>query len=248
MARVQEHRLAGALLNHPSRIHDGHTVDDGIDNGEVVRHVHHRYPELAPESSDFLEDSRLGDYVQSSRGFVKNDETGPSGKSSGDGNTLLLTTRQLVREPTKELPVCRKMHTLERLREHLVNLSPAVPQANQLRDLIADPYRRVQRRTGILRDIRHELRTESPQFPLRSANQLLPADANAAGGALHARQSKSEKGQSERSLTRPRFSYQPEYFPLSNGEAHTFDNRDARRQLDVNVFDTDERLSHARRP
>ena len=87
--------VVGALREHPTVVHDHHSVADLLDLLHVVARVHHRGP-FAPQPFDALEDGVAALGVDRHGGFVEEDEIGPVGDSTGDVEPALQASRELV--------------------------------------------------------------------------------------------------------------------------------------------------------
>ena len=98
-----EHGCRGPLLDDPSCVHDGDPVRHLRHHREVVRHVDHGQPSLAPQPGDLLEHARLGHDVEPGGGLVEHDERRLADERDRDRDSLLLPAGELVRVALNEL-------------------------------------------------------------------------------------------------------------------------------------------------
>ena len=101
--RSREDDVRRPLLHDPPRVQDGDPVRDLRDDREIVRDVDHGELALPAEPLDLLQDARLGDDVEAGRRLVQHDDGWLAGERERDRHPLLLSARELMREPTSEL-------------------------------------------------------------------------------------------------------------------------------------------------
>ena len=156
-----EHGCRGPLLDDPSCVHDGDPVRHLRHHREVVRHVDHGQPSLAPQPGDLLEHARLGHDVEPGGGLVEHDERRLADERDRDRDSLLLPAGELVRVALNELVGRRQVDAGQR-RFH----GPDLPVRGVLVEHVAyrpaDAQRRVERGAGILRHVGDE---PAPQLP-----------------------------------------------------------------------------------
>jgi hypothetical protein len=64
-----------------------------------MRYINERRPRLVPDLAEEFQDSRLGRYVETGRGFIEHQHSWTTGKRDGNSNPLLLSPGELERIP-----------------------------------------------------------------------------------------------------------------------------------------------------
>jgi hypothetical protein len=103
MARLGEHGRRRPLFDDATGVHDRDPVGDLGDDRQVVGHVHHCEPSLAPQPVDLLEHPRLRHDVEPGRRLVEHDERRLADEGDRDRHALLLAPGELVRIAAFEL-------------------------------------------------------------------------------------------------------------------------------------------------
>ena len=152
------------FLDDPPGVHDGDPVGDLGDDGEIVRHVHHRQAALAAQPVDLVEHASLRHDVEPRRRLVEHDERRLAHERDRDHHALLLAAGELVRVASRELRTSAGRWTLART----ASTDPHHARAGRVRvehvlDRCTDPQRRVQRVARILRHVRDEATAQSPR-------------------------------------------------------------------------------------
>jgi hypothetical protein len=132
--RGRVHHLTRWPLFHDlPGVHDGDPVRKASDHRQIVRDVQHRNSVLAPQTHKLVEDSRLSDHVQASRGLVQHDHRWVTRQRNRHTQALLLPAGQLVRVPSLKLIVAREAHALENRRHRPAADSRPAVSAQHLR-------------------------------------------------------------------------------------------------------------------
>src|SRR5580704_16959508 len=98
MLRTLEDFACRTELNDSTGVHHSDPVGKARDYSEVMRHVDHRNAYLCAQPDQFIEQSRLCDYVKAGRWLVQDDHGRFANKRNRDTYALLLAARELVGE------------------------------------------------------------------------------------------------------------------------------------------------------
>ena len=133
---------------------------------------------------DQVEHLRLDRRVEAGRGLVEDEERRVLRERHRDQDALLHPARELVRIACHDRLGIGDLHVRERLACPLAPPPPSgAPDAEDLRDLLPDPDRRVQRRARVLVDHRDCVRAELPQLARREPSTSRPSDLDRAAAA-----------------------------------------------------------------
>ena len=138
--RPPEHLADGALLRHPTGVHDQHLVARLGDDRQVVGDEDQRQPELGAQLLEEAEDLRLDHDVEGGRRLVADDDRRVARERHRDHRPLAHPTGQLVRIGAAAL--LRDADKLEELvgpcERRLARLAEAL--LDGLGDLLTDPF------------------------------------------------------------------------------------------------------------
>ncbi len=152
MHRGPEDLPGGAELDDSAGVHDGHVGHEAADDGEVVAHVDGGDAVRDAERAHRLEYVTLRRDVEARRRLVEHDQCRPARKGHGEGDTLLLAARQLVRVATQHGGGGVEAGLRHDLRDALAGVAcGARVHLEGLPQLRADTERRVECGGGILR-------------------------------------------------------------------------------------------------
>ena len=189
----REHGLDRAELDDLPQVHHRDVVGEIAHHGEVVGDEHERGFAAGLELAQEVDDRRLHRDVERGDGLVGDHHVRVAGERPGDGDALLLATRQLVGLPPGQLR--RQPHDLEEVGE-----LPAGGLAREVAeppegaaDRVAHGVTRVERAVGVLED-HLELSAERPRAPVDrdGADLRVPQVDPAPGGGLEPAQHPGE--------------------------------------------------------
>jgi hypothetical protein len=203
-------------LDNAARVHDSHRLRHLADDSKVVRHVDRGDPARGAQIGDQPQKTPLRRDIEARGRLVEHDHSWLAGERHGNDDSLLLAAGELVREPTEEGPVGRKVDR----REHVVDAPGhmASPRAatlvysQDLVDLLSDPSDGVERRGRFLRDISDPASSQRRQLTLGHSQDLLSVEENLALCDVQAAPGVAEQGEGDRRLSRARFADQAEHF------------------------------------
>ena len=203
MCGLPEERTRRSELGESAPVHDGDAVGERGDHGEVVAHIHGRNAVGGAQVTDGLEHVRLRGDVEARGRLVEDDHAGPVGEGHRERHPLLLSTGQLVWVAAQEDLVARQHHFVERLRDACTSLFVGGAEAvrrQRLVELRLDLQRRVQRGSGILRNVRDELAAQLLTLEHREHEDVAALDPDLASRDARATARVAENGQSDRGL------------------------------------------------
>ena len=103
MLRVLEDRFGRTLFDDSTGVHDGDSIGKIGDDGKVMGDIQRSDTMLPCEVPDCRQHMRLGADVETGRRLVEHDHRWATGERHRQADSLLLTTRQLVRISAHEL-------------------------------------------------------------------------------------------------------------------------------------------------
>jgi hypothetical protein len=173
---TREKHICRTGLNDPSGVHHGDSVRKLGHHGEVVGHIQGCDLVRRSQLADGRQHRRLGCDVEPGGGFVKDDQLRPVGKRHGQTDSLLLTSRKLMRVPSKECRVIWESHPAHQLSHARVNprTSFRPMRCKNLSQLQSDSKSWVERRSRILRHIGYVRTPNVAQF-VGTESEYVPA-------------------------------------------------------------------------
>src|SRR5262245_26754337 len=97
MLWLQNHLVTGSMFHHLPTVHDEHVVRKVVRAGDVMRDVEHRDLVLILETREQVEYLEADRDVEHRDRLIGQQDGGPRGERSRDGNALALPTTQLMR-------------------------------------------------------------------------------------------------------------------------------------------------------
>jgi hypothetical protein len=202
MQRTREQCLGRRGFDHAPEVHDDNAVCDVFDHAKVVADEQVSEAQLFAQVHEQVQHLRLDGHVERADGFIGDDQFGVHGQGTGDGDTLALTTRELVRVAGAEGRI--EANLFQQVSGESIGIAPgnlAVDPRRFGQDAV-DPVARVQRRHRVLKHHLH------PQACLAAVGGGLAAPVDLARrGGMNARGDAPERG-----LAAPRFPHQPDHF------------------------------------
>src|SRR3954451_12556782 len=191
-------------------------------------------------------------HVEPGRRLVENDHARPARECHREPDALLLSAGELVRIPREERVVLRQQHLVEHLgksrRAREPRLAPAV-RLEHLFELHADPQSRIERRGGILWDVRNRVPAQRAPLPLGQRQDLAAGDADCAARDLRAATCVPEQREPDRRLARARLADETEHLARVDRERDVVDDVVAAAfDLDAEMLDLDDRCAHSSIP
>ena len=173
--RGLEQLVGESQLDDAAGVHDRDSASERGDDGEVMADVERAHSVCRGELAHGVEHGRLRRDVEAGRGLVEDDQTRPVCERHRQADALLLAAGQLVRVAAQVLrdrrtarPRASSPRSARRGR-----LGVGLPVSlKHFAELEADPQRRVERRRGILRDVRHEVAAQPAQLGRRSCPRM----------------------------------------------------------------------------
>ena len=172
-----------------------------------------------PRAQRFQQVQHLGLHrrVQRRRGFVQQQHGRLQDQRAGDGDTLALPTRQLVR--VAEAEPCAQAHFVQRTFNALLLVTDAVDG----QWLGQDAVHRLPRMQAAVRILEDHLHLASPGWAARCHGNRRTGEPD---GACRARRQATERAQ-HRALARARFADDAEALTRGDAERHTIDGDEA---------------------
>ena len=155
-------------FDDPPQVHDGHPIAHVANHAKVVADEDGGQAQVAPQVHKQVQNLCLDRDIQRGHRLVQHQQVGLHGQGTGDGHTLPLAARELVREAPAQVRV--QPHTLQ----HAGHVGVGLPRLYQLMrewpftDGVAHPHARVEAGEGVLMNHLH------PGCQLDGAPTLLP--------------------------------------------------------------------------
>jgi hypothetical protein len=251
--RVGEDVAGGALLDDDAALHDGDTVGDLADDGEVVRDEEHGEAVRGLEAREEIEDLRLHGDVERGGGFVGDEQARAVDERHGDDDALALATRELVRVVVQPLLGVGESDFVEGFED--AGAEFAAPGAwsvgeERFGDLAADGHDGVERGHGLLKDHGDGAAAMAAHGVFAQGEEIggggfVVAPENAAGEVRGGRK-KPQQGEAGRGFARAGFADEAEGFAGGDGEGdavHGF----VRAEGDAEGFDAEQWVRHSLR-
>ena len=154
MERMLIEFLVVGIFNDAAEVHDGNTVGDVADHGEVMGDKDVGKPCFPLKIEQQIHDLRLNGNIQCGDRFVADHQRRTHGQRAGDANALALAAGEFMREAVGVLFV--QPDLVQQLDCHfptfLLGEVDGAVQIPALRDEVGDGHARVQARIGILKD------------------------------------------------------------------------------------------------
>ena len=139
--------------------------------------------QLCLQPSDQIEHLRLDRGVEPRRRLVEDEQGRILRKRHRDHHALLHAARELMRVTLHHRGRIGNLDELQCIFGTGARVGPGdAANREHLRDLLADPDRRVQRSPGVLVDHRDVVRSQPPELAVRERNGVAPSDADPATG------------------------------------------------------------------
>ena len=241
--RLADHLVDRPVLDHPAGVHDHDPVGHAGDDGEVVRHVHHRHPLLAPQARQLGQDAVLGEDVEPGGRLVEHGDRRPADARHRDGHALLLPARQLVRVAAAETGIRAQLDPLERRAHGVVGGGLRPVRAQHIHDGVTDPEGGVEGAARILRDVRDDPAPQAPHRAGVAPDHLLSADLDRAAPRDDAVAGVAEERKRRGRLAAPGLADEPQDLARLHREADVLDDRLARGEAQAEVLDPDHGLA-----
>ena len=227
MLRVLEDRFRRTLFDDSASVHDGDSIGKIGDDGKVMGDVQRSDTMLPCEDSDCLQHVRLGAYVEPGRRLVEHDHRWTTGERHRQADSLLLTTRQLVRISAHELGRRRQEYFAHHL-DHPSATGLGRPaksvKLHHLEQLRSDSQCRVQRARRILRYVADEPPPGYSQIALVEGQHRRLVDRDFAAADCDALAGMTKYGKSNSRLARARLSNQAEHLARRDREGDLVDD------------------------
>ena len=179
--RMREDLVGGALLHHPTVLHDQHVIGQALHHCEVVADQDDRAA-LREAVLQQREDLGLHGDVERRGGLVGDEDLGVQGERGGDQRTLAQPAGQLAGQLTcPQLGLGDPGGGEEILHPTGALGARDAVQPQRFGDLGADPSDRVQRSQGVLEDVPDPAPPQSAELLLRGGAQV-SADVERGGG------------------------------------------------------------------
>ena len=140
----------GGLRDPAAALQDDDLVAEQERLVDVVRHEHHRLPELALQPEELLLQLRADDRVDGAEGLVHQEDVRVDRQSAGDADALLLAARELARVAIGEGPV--QPDGVEQLEGVRVRLALPGPAEQRHGGHVVD-HLAVRQEAGVLHDV-----------------------------------------------------------------------------------------------
>ena len=180
-----------------------------MDDGKVMGDQQQRHALVAHQIAQQVQNAGLGGHVQRRGRLIGDQQLGAQRNGHGDGDTLALPARKLMRIKPQRKAWCGQPDPVQPracLSQRRVVVQPRV-QAQDLGHLRADGHQRVQRRHRLLKDHADPLAPDGAKRPFRQREQVLPVQHHLARGA-HVRRQQPDHRQRRQRFARAAFADQ----------------------------------------
>ncbi len=192
VARLGENFGDRPFLDDLAGVHDRNPIADLRDQAKVVGDEQQRGLVLGTQRSNQLDDARFDGDVEARRGLVEQQQRGPPQQRHRDDDTLLLSAGKLVRIGGHDALDIGQPDVAQRCRSLGARGGPVrcTMEHRDLRQLVADDHRRIERRHRLLVDHADTATADAAQLRLgqggdiATAEPYRPADHAAVAGEI----------------------------------------------------------------
>lgn len=236
----REQAFALRHLDDAPGVHHHHAVDQVLDHGQVVGHVHRRHPLLLAQPAQGLQDVRLGADVEGGGGFVEHDQARAQHEGQGQHHPLLLAAGQLMGEAPEKLAIAGQADVHQGLLQAV-----GLGRAGKLRlvgqqgfaQQVADAQRRVEGHGRVLRNIADQPAAGAAQGIALELEQRGAGNVDAPAGNLRSAPGMGQQRGGQGGLARAGLADKAEDFTGGQAEVDVVDDIGAAGEFDPQVLD-----------